>query len=67
MTQMTEQDVMRLGGAEKIQVSKEECVQITAHLNNQLRSFSALEFASTVGVPPMFGLDGDKYKVERRD
>ena len=64
---MTEQDVMRLSGAVKIQVSKEECGQITAHLNNQLHGFSALNLVSTDGVQPMFGLDNnDTYKVERR-
>lgn len=68
MAQMTEQDVMRLSGAVNIQVSKEECGRITAHLNNQLLGFSALEKVNTDGVTPMFGLNNNEaYKVERRD
>ena len=68
MAQMTEQDVIRLSGDANIQVSEEERGQITAHLNNQLQGFSALNLVNTDGVPPMFGVDNTAaYKVDRRD
>ncbi|MDE6028819.1 MAG: hypothetical protein K2F90_00680 [Clostridiales bacterium] len=56
---VTEKDIERLGKAVGMRLSAAEIEPMRAHIQNQLRSFEALEKIHTDGIEPTFDLQGE--------